>query len=98
MPHGGMQVQGAQRANPANSQYHFLLQAHFPVAAVELVCYSAIRLGVIGYVGVEQVQAYMAGPGGPHTNLENTVWKFQVQCQMLPGLGQGGNHWQVVRV
>ena len=34
MPHRGLQAQGAQRADPADSQYHFLLQAHFPVAAV----------------------------------------------------------------
>ena len=98
VPHGGSQAQRAQGANAPHTQHQLLLQTHLPVAAIQLMGNGPIRLRVVRYVGIEQVQLDMPGLGRPHPYFQHTAGKFDVQGQVPACLGQGGHHRQIMRM
>ena len=96
MPHRGPQAQGPQRPHPAHSQHQLLLQAHLPVAAVQLVGDGAVPGAVLRQVGIQQVQGDMPRLHRPYPHLEYPPGGFDVDGEVLAARGQGGHYRQVV--
>src|SRR5580692_126077 len=65
MEHAGLDAQRPQRPYATDTENHFLADAGGLVTAVEPVCDVAIRWGVLGTVGIEQVNGDAADLGFP---------------------------------
>ena len=96
VPYRGPQAQGPQRPHPAHAQHQFLLQAHLPVAAVQLMGDGAVPGAVLRQIGIQQVQGDMPRLHHPHPHLEYPPGKLDIQGEVLAAVGQRGYHRQVV--
>ena len=93
-----LDVEGVEEADATHAEDDFLLDAVFPVAAVEGVGEVAV-LGVVeGMVGVEQVEADASDVDSPDFELDLSAREVDGDVELLAVRGADFVDWEVLEV